>query len=430
MAILLVIIAIISVASFLNRKYVLFLFSSLLLVYNGFGVLGDGSGYFSIDLMVVSTIIILILQSINGKRVLDVRNDKVGKIIIFILIYEAIRSLCSPLLGEDTLSYSLKVYRRDLIFLFYFLFRQVPFTSYSKFLKLSLPFLMVAGIVFIDSVFTHLLTSNEFFYRTAMMGIALPVITSLFWDVKNVKFRILIILFWILVIFATEARGYFVAIIASLSFYYIFVNRKFKLIIPLVAFVIVSTTALRYMDSHKQSSMESNSLAEELATARSLGSYRDFSVGSFALRVALTFERADYLFDHPQKLLFGVGAIHEDSPNNRFSFYVGSFKTDSDDYRSRQMIDTEDVAFVSHWFRYGCVYLVLIFAFIISVIRRCVRYRNIQLMPTTLVTVLAAVISAVSCDFFSNGQRFFMIILLIGISYNCLETYLKQPIKS
>lgn len=430
MALLNIIFAVISIVSFLKGKNVYFLFFSLLLVFNGFGVLGEDSGYFSIDLMIVSTIIILILQCINGKRVLDVRNDKVGKIIIFILIYEAIRSLCSPLLGEETLSYSLKVYRRDLIFLFYFLYRQVPFAAYAKFLKVSLPLLMVAGVVFIDSVFTHLLTSNEFFYRTAMMGIALPIITSLFWDVKNVKFRILIILFWILVLFATEARGYFVAAIASFSFYYIFVNRKFRLIIPLVVFVIVSTTALSYMDSNKQSSVESNSLAEELATARSLDSYSDFSGGSFALRVALTFERADYLFNHPQKLLFGVGAIHEDSPNNRFSFYVGSFKTDSYDYRSKQMIDTEDVAFVSHWFRFGSVYLVLIFALIISVIRRCVRYRNIQLMPTTLVTVLAAVISAVTCDFFSNGQRFFMIIMLIGISYNCLETYLKQTEKS
>lgn len=429
MAVFSILFAILAIAFFLNGKYVYFLFSSLLLVYNAFGVLGEESNYLGIDLMIVSTIIILFLQGIKGKNVFDVRKDKVGKLILLLLLYEAIRSLLSLLLDEESLSYSLKVYRKDLIFLFYFLFRQVPFADYAKFLKVSLPFLIVFGVFFIDSVFTHFLTKYLFFYRSAMMGIALPVITSLLWDVKKVKFRIIFILFWIIVIFATEARGYFIATIISISFYYIFVNQKQKLILPMVAFVIVAFMAFKYMDTNKQTGSNANSLTEELATARNLSSYRDFSEGSFALRVALIFERADYLFKHPAKLLFGVGAIHEDSPKNKFMFYIGSHKTDADDFKVKQMIDTEDVAFVSHWFRYGCIYLVLIFAFIISLIKRCVRYRYIQLMPATLVTVVAVVVSAVSCDFFSNCHRFFMIIMLIGVSYNCLDTYLKQSKK-
>lgn len=57
---------------------------------------------------------------------------------------------------------------------------------------------------------------------------------------------------------------------------------------------------------------------------------------------------------HPNKLLFGIGSVHEDSPyvQRKYNFTIGADKADkSGNFTIKQQIDTTDVAFISFFMR-------------------------------------------------------------------------------
>ncbi len=82
--------------------------------------------------------------------------------------------------------------------------------------------------------------------------------------------------------------------------------------------------------------------------------------GSFSFRTALVFERCGYMAEEPERLLCGVGAMHEDSPASKKKFHFKSGTFNNNTHRRKQ-IETDDVAFVSFFIRYGLAGIGILF---------------------------------------------------------------------
>ncbi len=413
MTIIAFILAIIGCLQFLSGKHVGFLIILVLLAFDFFGIFGTND--YSTDAMVIMNLFILGKQVITGKHPFTIKRDPVGKSILLLLLWVIIRYVASTLLQEETAMYGLKVLRNDFFIVSYFVLRQINFESYSKFFKVLIPITIVLG--FVGLIYSIINGFDGFVYeRKTIIALSMPLLFALVTKDILPRFHVLLIALFVVFIAMTLARGIFLATCVSIAFYYLFVKKVSVSVILLVIPVVVVLLFLFSSMENSKSEGGSESITQELSEAKDLGSYDSFQGGSFLLRFALTWERGDYLINHPNALIFGVGTIHEDSPNNNFTFGIGSYKT-TDDFRSKQMIDTEDVALITHWLRYGSVYLILFFWFLKVSFKKAWQLRDFKYMLPLLMLLISMCISMVSVDFFSRANRFIIALIMLSMTY-------------
>lgn len=415
MIIIAFIFAIIGFLLFTRGKHLGFLIILVVLAFDFFGLLGM-NGNSSNDALVVMVILILLTQLLAGQHPFSTKEDPIGRLIILLLLWFVIRYIISVLLKEETALYGLKVLKNDLFLLSYFVLRQIRVERYTTLFKTLIPVTIVIGIVGLVTSILH--GFDGFVYeRKTLIALTMPLLFSITTKDLKIPGRIIIITLFLLFIAMTLARGIFLATCASLVLYFYVIKKvsvgKFLLILPLaILFYFIYSN----MEESKTDTTGGSDAFKELAEAREMESFDSFEGGSFLLRFAMTWERGDYLFDHPKALLFGVGTIHEDSPNNRFSFGIGSFKT-MDEIRSRQMIDTDDVAFLAHWMRYGTVYLILFFVFLFVCYKTLWKLRQYKYMVPLLMLLTSMCISVITVDFFSRAYRFIIALMMLSMTY-------------
>lgn len=101
--------------------------------------------------------------------------------------------------------------------------------------------------------------------------------------------------------------------------------------------------------------------------------------GTLAFRTALLMERWKYILSNPEYLPFGVGMIDENSPNNRFNFFMG---TAQDNLKfGKSQIESVDLLWATPLLRYGIMGIIFYCLFFILFIKRfkCINnpYANI-----------------------------------------------------
>ena len=105
------------------------------------------------------------------------------------------------------------------------------------------------------------------------------------------------------------------------------------------------------------------------------GNYDTLSHAStFMFRIALCAERVDYILKHPDNLIMGVGAMHEESKNNKFTFMVGTNYKASDGSNYKGQLQTGDTSWGPIIIRYGlCGVIITLGTLIYSI---CVFFKN------------------------------------------------------
>lgn len=101
------------------------------------------------------------------------------------------------------------------------------------------------------------------------------------------------------------------AIIGSVIFYIIFINKKRQYILPLMILMISTPLIMGLLDSIKGEAHESNNLKTEIEIIKSSEDYSDFNQSSGVLRFISVMERVEYMSQHPFNLFFGIGAMKE-----------------------------------------------------------------------------------------------------------------------
>ncbi len=416
----LLIVAALGFLAFLKKKYVAFLLAASFLAFNGFGFLGRSLERTSLDAYIFMCVSILFYQLITQRRGVK---HVIGTSIIYLLVWISIRAFFSVLLGEEGFVYSIKVLRTDFFLVSFFVFAQIKDKDILMFLKYLNIIFIVVGTFFLINVMQWLITGRssiqgQMGYNT-VLGLAAPMLIYHFLMYRTNKTtfaQFLLVLLYILFVASSFSRGIIIAVAVAIAFYFVFILKTRRAVFFVVVLIPLFLFLFSFIDRNKSERVSEMTTLEEIQYATSLNSYSDFEFGSFGLRLSMVWERASYLNKHPGNLIFGVGAIHEDSPNNYFNFVVGSHKT-IDGIRKKQMIDTTDVAVLSHWFRYGSIWLLLFVHFIFVSFKELKRRRCNMLALCAELILIVACVAGLSNDFFSELPMMFMPLLFLSRAY-------------
>ena len=416
-AIVLFLLALIGVFCFFNKKYVAFLLIATFISFNGFSTLGLSTERTNLDAFIIMNLAILAVQLVTSKSSGSYkRKSKIGKAIIILLIYTTIRTFIAIVLGEETVAYSIKVLRTDFFRLSFFVFSQIDNTDIKKFFKALLTLAIIVGIFYGISLIEWLASgqTTKLVNRTAIFALSAPLLYLLYVEKIVDKNRYILVGVFVVLLMMTFSRGLFMAVGASLVYYLFIFKRKKNVLLPAIVFLPLFLYLFSVLDKNKATEMSGMSTAEEIQYAMNLSSYDDFQgAASFGNRFAMVWEKSLYLSEHPSSLVWGVGPIHEDSPNNRFQFLVGTYKT-IDGVRSKQQIDTDDVAMLSHVFRYGIVWLFLFLYFIVISFKTLKRNREKPFVIAAELMLLTLCLVGFSNDFFSELPMMLMPLILLS----------------
>lgn len=411
------------------RKYTEFIVSSFAICSNVFGILPDP------EPLKITDLFLLIIFFCFVRNRFKFKNDKIGKILLIIFLYELVIGCISIVTGAESLKYSIMVLRFETYYFIYFIFKTIPY----KFIQKSFRILYIATII--TGIFYYL----QFVGITGILQINTdanseaiynrisnkPILTSImfFYTVfyrGKIKYRWIMALFFCGMIILSQNRGEIIAILFSILITVMFFgysNLIKKLIIPGLLFSILFVPVITYRFS-SQGSVGTGATSEIFTsmdilannTAMNFGSRNDviYNEGTAVYRALVAKERIDYIAQSTFYTLFGIGTIHENSNNGRsLNFFYGNDNGNDDIYN----IDTTDIAFLSHVFRYGLIYLFLYFIFIYFSFKSLWKNRKNEFALCCLLILICKIIQIPTGDYFSGiNNMFFMFLILSQIN--------------
>lgn len=378
MAVVYIIIAIITVLLFLKKKYLSFLLCYIALMTELFMLDTIGSSLRGTDLCLFVNFILLPITIFRRKtnKVNDKNINRVIKLFIVFIIFEFLLTVIS---GADTVGYALRVIRIPLMFLSYYIFSIIPLEIYRRFFKIMFIITIVQGVLFLLQFVGVNLIAGRFDNESYAFVFALNIPTFIYFyilysfDVHYLKkYKYFLLVFFFIILLLTFVRAIIISVLLCI-FIYIVMVRGLKRSIPIIVsmFVIlpISINVMEKKSSVSGSSLSTTEEIELLFSGVDNIRYMANNAGSSVFRMAMLIERFDYLLENPEYLLFGVGAIHEDSPNcyNRFNFVLGT--RNEDRYFGKCLIESGDITWVPITLRYGLVGIAIHLAIIMLIIQ-------------------------------------------------------------
>lgn len=341
-----------------------------------------------------------------------------AKISALFLVFFVFEFLYAYLTNVDTIGNILAVSRDYLYALTYFVFRKSPVEELKKGIRLIFKGVILACILFVTQYFTHLELTNSYVAETNILAgdyrmqstppfIDLILLTVLLYLRKmRGKWMVIVLLFGIFLI--SQNRTPIIALFLEIGLFILFARRtKYKLpimIAAMVAFPFVnSLLSSRSSEEGGVSNME-----VPVFTYISQGDFQGLaSQSTFMFRIALIAERADYLLSNPEKMLFGVGPMHEDTAQKYFNFRIGTANIDSHNQARISQLDSIDTVWGPILIRYGFIGLILHISAVVWMILAYYKKRENPIMMLGFLTYVAAIAQS-----FSAGGMF----LLLGIT--------------
>ena len=337
-----------------------------------------------------------------------------AKISALFLVFFVFEFLYAYLTNVDTIGNILAVSRDYLYALTYFVFRKSPVEELQKGIRLIFKGVILACILFVTQYFTHLELTNSYVAETNILAgnyrmqstppfIDLILLTVLLYLRKmRGKLMVIVLLFGIFLI--SQNRTPIIALFLEIGLFILFAIRtKYKLpimIAAMVAFPFVnSLLSSRSSEEGGVSNME-----VPVFTYISQGDFQGLaSQSTFMFRIALIAERADYLISNPEKLLLGVGPMHEDTAQKHFNFRIGTANIDSHNQARISQLDSIDTVWGPILIRYGFIGLILHISAVVWMILAYYKKRENPIMMLGFLTYVAAIAQS-----FSSGGLFLL----------------------
>lgn len=366
-------------------------------------------------------VVMIIYTLLYTTRCHDIKQDSIKKWIILLLAYYTIRCLFSILLGEESAFRALKLIRLEYVLIAYFALKRVPLNELYKAVKIFLYITIALCVVHIGYVLSG---SADFVssiadrnYLSIRMGF-IPDTAIFFFayfllkDNKTKKDWIFFAIVSASIVLG-NVRGLFIAIIATTAFF-LFKQGKIK-------YLILGLLVIPFMWSQFNENSQKEDAITELSVALDkiqTGNIRsiDISEGNFEFRLVLVMERIEYMFKNSARLIFGIGTIEEQSPNNRLNFFIGSGNIDNEGNYYRQQIETTDVAFITDFLRYGLIYLIIFIGFITAIYKTALKNKS-KYSEVAIFIITVYLLAAISSNYLSNISYLFpiMLAIIIGI---------------
>lgn len=341
-----------------------------------------------------------------------------AKISALFLVFFVFEFLYAYLTNVDTIGNILAVSRNYLYALTYFVFRISPVEELKKGIRLIFKGVILACILFVTQYITHLELTNSYVSETNMLAgnyrmqstppfIAIILLAVLFY-LRKMKGRWLVIVLMFGIFLISQNRTPIIALFLEIGLFVLFSKRtKYKIpimIAAMVAFPFVnSLLASRSSEEGGTSNMD-----VPVFTYISQGDFQGLArQNTFMFRIALIAERADYLLSNPEKMLFGVGPMHEDTAQKHFNFSIGTTNIDSNGQYRIGQLESIDTVWGPLLIRYGFLGLILHIAIVVWMIFAYYKRRENPIMMLGFLTYVAAFAQS-----FSAGGMF----LLLGIT--------------
>ena len=248
------------------------------------------------------------------------------------------------------------------------------------------------------------------------------VLIFLFYSGENIPQRYLLFIMFVPMIFLPLSRGFILAFIAANAIYLIVIKKDWdtigKFILPTFIIVLLFLPLLvdRFSGSHA-----SMGFVSEIQMIHNLSSSEQYNMGdgdTFLFRYALFMERLEYLIDNPKVLFLGIGSIYEsENLTSVFNFRIGSAAVNYGEFAYSRQIETTDLSFISHWIRYGIMYMVFVISFIFLSIKRYLNHSNSIYGVLGLVIIVSDVLQCfVSAPFIDlRINRMFPLLLFAAV---------------
>lgn len=377
------------------------------------------------DVIIFSSLIILFAEFLQKPFHRVIKNDKVGRIMIILMLYLVFVFCCTIFLNAEYPSYAFKVLRLYMIFIPYFVLLRIPAFYLYKYIRLLANIMFFVEIIFVISAIVYKSGAEVSLYgilRVPTSSLAGPLLLMLLFDKVDVKYRKIYIVTLVLALIATFVRGHAIAVIVTAAIYLIFVRKSFKLIIPFALVLIAFSYLFDFIETYKYhgDDVEKLDTKKEIQLAFKMKSSREFEKmntsggGTFTFRYALFLERMEFLARNPQYIPFGVGAVHEDSPNNKFFFKLGSTKM-TNGVATVQTLDTGDIGFITQLMKFGVIYLLIFFWLLYTVVVTAYQKRKYPYMIGLMLTIVFFILLTPDGDMFMDVCHMIFPLILISL---------------
>ncbi len=330
------------------------------------------------DLLIVLSIIISIAERIKNPYYFQVKKDIFAKIIVILFSYLLLNFIVTVALHIDSLSYALKVARFCFVFPLYFYFRTITQREIKRVIRLSLIACTIQGIFFYLQLVGINVLSGRVDEAEDVGEITryanYPKFTGFFllYYIVNDKVSLFTKLFYIpffgFMLILGQMRGALLGYAFAVCVFFILQHRA-KYILYIICGIVVYQVVINPMFEYRTRNSELNTLEEvKMVISDPTSIYESYTEngekGNFLFRIAMLSERITYMKDNPQFLPFGIGCIHEESPNNTFIFKLG---TNNERYQyGIGMLSSADIAWVGILIRFGLVGIILFLLLLIS----------------------------------------------------------------
>ena len=356
-----------------------------------------GSSIRGSDLCFFMNVILLpvALSRRNKDCINDWKTNKIIRVFIGFIIFEFALTCFT---SADSAGYGLKVIRVPLMFLAYYLFSTIPLDIYKRYIKIMLWITIIQGILFLLQFIGINLLAGRFDNEAFAFAFALNIPTFIYFfiffclEAQYIKkYKYLLLAFFFAIMLFTYVRSIIIAILVCIIIYIVTI-RGLKRSMPIIlALIIIAPVVMSVLEKKSAVSGSSMSTKEEIQllfsgtdNLRLIGN----DGGSSIFRFAMLIERLDYLIQNPEYLLFGVGTIHEDSPNcyNRFDFALGT--RNEGRMFGKCMIESGDITWVPIALRYGLVGIVIHLSILITIAKLAYKRKDILRIFFPLIILL------------------------------------------
>lgn len=410
----------------LNKRY-LFIFFEALVITSFFGFLPPIS--LQNDFVLVVCLLLLCLN-VRRKGVLNIKDDFVGKCILFVLSYTFVIFVYTVLQRKETLFYAFSVWRQLSFLLCYFIFRLCDERDFKYGFRYIIVASFIAGIAYYLQFLGIgiLVVGRDLDGRFANIPMfTVPIIFYYLYEQKKIDNRWFWVCFYLLMLFLCLTRGWIIAFcLANIVFLcqnslYFKAIRKY--LFPMLIAVAISYPFLSDRFGGDSSSGTHSTISEIENIGNIVTDYNSYLYGggdTFSFRLALAMERIEFLSKDLNRFLWGIGCIHEDSPNNDFNFLICADKYDKSGMVIKQQIENADIILIPRLLRYGFVFALIQIGLIFALYKRFRVFRdnNFSYQYLGLCTVLFSIFKSPVGDDFALFKLMYIELLLAGVVYH------------
>lgn len=410
-----------AIKKYTNGKYVFPMVYYAFLATNGF-ILNLGMPIIKpTDLGLLFLAVCCIIGYANDRNFFSTKGIETKLVKCFLLFWclSFIYTYCT---GADYLSGIITELRSKFAFVAYFVFRKASTIELKKGLEAIIKLLIFTSVLFVIQYFTHYQLVNTFItgdsYRMQITPpFTMIVLLFLFLYGKGIKFRWFFVVLLFSVMIISQNRTPLYSFILQIGVFVI-LSKNFKKKILIVLLMTICISLINTVSEKRAyAGNENTNVNVDILSYIETEDYVGLAAqSSFMWRIAHIAERTQYLFEHPNKLLLGVGAIDENSPKNRFNFKIGTNVRNENGQIQKYQLRSGDVFWSPIIIKYGLLGLMLHISLMTICLVLFYKDRNIPYMMIGFLYMVGAFSSSFSSAGIFDFEGMFIINILLIIS--------------